>query len=180
MCTYPFGVMIVDDNDADVETIERGLLGLDPPPRVVVYRTAGEALEALHTQDELSGATVPYAVLVEADLPLVSGLEFVACMRCDPGLRHIPVFVLTDSSVESHQPAAHTVGVAGYLRKPTMPGESKAIAARIERYVCSGNPSDRLRQAGHGRTRVACLPRRVAGASKQPASQRRSTAARAG
>ena len=32
MCTYPFGVMIVDDNDADVETITRGLLGLDAPP----------------------------------------------------------------------------------------------------------------------------------------------------
>src|SRR5512139_2813488 len=98
MCTHTFGVIIVSDDDADRETISNGLLSLDPPPCVVACRTAAEALEALHTQPELSSATMPFVILVEVDLPLVSGLEFVACMQCDASLSRIPVFVLTESS----------------------------------------------------------------------------------
>jgi CheY-like chemotaxis protein len=157
--------MVVDDNDADVETISRGLLCLDSPPQVVVFRTASEALQALHTVPELSSATIPFVILVEANLPLVTGLEFVACMRCDASLRRIPVFVLTDSSLDSNKLAAHNLEVAGYLRKPTVPDESKAIAARLEAYVRSGNYPDKLQQAAHRRARLSCLPRRVTGAS---------------
>src|SRR4051812_20516398 len=107
MCTYPFGVMIVDDNDADVETISRGLLCLDSPPHIVVCRTASEALQALHSRPELSSATIPFVILVEANLPLVTGIEFVACMRSDASLRRIPVFVLTDSNLDSDKLATH-------------------------------------------------------------------------
>lgn len=180
MCTYPFEVMIVDDNEADVETIRRGLLGLDAPPSVVVCRTAGEALEALHTRPELSNATVPFVILVEANLPLVSGLEFVDCMRCDTNLSRVPVFVLVGSSSDCEQFAALDLGVAGCLRKPAAPGEAKIIAARIEAYMHSGSSSVKRRQAVHGQTRVACLPRRLTGAAKAPASQRRSTATSTG
>jgi CheY-like chemotaxis protein len=166
MCTYPFGVMVVDDNDADVATISRGLLCLDPPPHVVVFRTASEALHALHTLPELSSATVPFVILVEVNLPLVTGIEFVTCMRCNASLRRIPVFVLADSSLDSAKFAAHSLEVAGYLRKPTVPDESKAIAALLETYVRNGNYPDRLRQVAHRRTRASRLPRRGAGALK--------------
>ena len=165
MCTYPFGVMIVDDNETDVETITRGLLSLDAPPFVLVCRTAGEALQALHAQPELLNATAPFVILVEANLPLVSGLEFVACMRCDPNLSRIPVFVLAGSGSEYDQSAVHDLGVAGCMRKPAAPGESKAIAARLAEYVRSGNSPDRLRQAVPRRARGVCLPRRVAGSA---------------
>jgi CheY-like chemotaxis protein len=179
MCMYSFGVMIVDDNKADVETITRGLLDLDPQPYVVVCQTAGEALEALHIQPELSGA-VPFVILVKANLPLVSGLEFVACMRCDASLSRIPVFVLIESGSDCEQFAAHDLEVAGYLRKPAALGESKVIAARLAAYMRSGNSSEGLRQGVHGRARVACLSRKVPHGAKSPESQRRSIATRAG
>jgi CheY-like chemotaxis protein len=173
MCTYSFGVMIVDDNDADVESITRGLLSLAAPPCVVLCHTAGEALEALHTHPELQGTTMPFVILVEANLPLVSGLEFVACMRCDARLSRIPVFVLTGSNSDCEQFTAHDLGVAGCLRKPTAPDESKTFAARIETYVRSGNSANRSPQGVRGRARVACVPRKADG-TKLPASQRRS------
>lgn len=178
MCTDTFGVMVVSDNDADLDTISYGLQSLDPPPCMLSCRTAGEALEALHTRQELFNATTTFAILVEANLPLVSGLELVACMRCDASLSRIPVFVLAGSSSDCAQFDAHELGVAGCLRKPTSPGESKTIAARIEAYMRSKNSSDRLRQAGYGRARMACLPHRAAAAS--PAARRRSIATNAG
>lgn len=178
MCTYTFGVMVVSDNDADLDTIANSLLSLDPPPCVVICRTAGEALEALHTRQELISTAAPFAILVEANLPLVSGLEFVACMRCDPSLSRIPVFVLVESSSDCEQFAAHDLGVAGCLRRPTAPGESKTFAARIEAYMRRGDSSDRPQQTGYGRARAACLPRRVDGAA--PVSRRRPLATNAG
>jgi CheY-like chemotaxis protein len=178
MCMYSYGVMIVDDNEADVETTTRGLLALDPPPRVVVFRTAGEALEALHTLAEPCNANAPFVILVEANLPLVSGLEIVACMRCDPNLSRIPVFVLTGSSSDYNQSAAHDLGVAGYLRKPATLGESNTVATRIEAYMRSRYFSDRPRQAKYSRAHVACLPHRVA--DPVPASRRRRIATNAG
>ncbi len=174
MCTHPFKVMIVDDNDAEADTLARGLLSLEPPPYVIAFRTASEALEALHTRSELASATEPFLILVEADLPLVSGFEFVACLRCDTSLSRIPVFVLTAASATCEQLVAHDLGVTGYLRKPTTPGESSAIAAQLKSYVRSMNSPAKLRQAGFGRTRVARPPHRVAGSSKMPAAQRRS------
>lgn len=180
MCTYSFGVMIVDDSEADVETITRSLLALASPPCVLVCRTAGEALEALHTHPELIDRTVPFVILVEANLPLISGVEFVACMRCDASLSRIPVFVLARSRSDCEHFAAHDLGIAGCLRKPTLPGESEAIAARIAAYARGGSSADRSRQRAHSRARAVCLPYRVGGTSKAPALQRRSTTTSAG
>ena len=179
MCTHTFGVMIVSDDDADLATISSGLLSLDSPPYVVACRTAGDALEALHTQRELSSATMPLVILVEANLPLVSGLEFVACMQCDASLSRIPVFVLAESSADCEQFVAHDLRVAGYLQKPAAPSESKAVAVRLAAYVCGRNSSNRSRPVVHGRTRVACLPRRAAGAVQVPESRRQSVATNA-
>lgn len=179
MCTHTFGVMIVSDDDADLATILSGLRSLDPPPYVVACRTAGDALEALHTQPELTSATMPFVILVEVNLPLVSGLEFVACMRCDASLSRIPVFILTESSSDCEQFAAHDVRVEGYLQKRAVHGEAKAIAAQLAAYACGRNSPNRARPIMHGRTRVACLPRRAPDAVQVPESQRRSAASRA-
>ena len=172
MRTHPFGVIVIDDDNADVETIAHGLQSLASPPQIVVFRTASEALHALHTQQELANPSIPFLILVERNLPLVTGLELLACIRCDASLRHVPVFVLGDSCLEADKAAALQLGAAGYLRKPTVAGGAHSMAALLETYVRSGNYPARLSRATHRRAQSACMPRSVAGASKLPAWQR--------
>ena len=174
MRTHPFGVIVIDDDDADVETIAHGLQCLASPPQIVVFRTASEALHALHTRQELANPSIPFLILVERNLPLVTGLELLACIRCDASLRHIPVFVLGDSNLAADKAAAFQLGAAGYLRKPTVAGGANAMAALLETYVRSGNYPARLSRATHRRALSACLPRSVAA----PQSCRRGNADR--
>jgi CheY-like chemotaxis protein len=135
MGAYPFGVIIIDDDVVDVEAISRSLLCLDSPPHIVVFQTASEALQALQNQKQLFQPPVPFVILLELELPVMTGLDFLAHIRNDASLRGIRVFVLTSSDLESEQVAAYDLGVAAYLRKSALPDSSKAVAALIEAYM---------------------------------------------
>jgi CheY-like chemotaxis protein len=139
MGAHPFGVIIIDDDEVDVEAISRSLLGLDSPPYLLVFQTANKALQALQDQRPLFQPTTSFLILLDLSLPGMTGLEFLEHIRKDESLRRIPIFVLTELHSEPERATAHEFGVVGYFRKLSTPSDAKALAARIEIYMRSGN-----------------------------------------
>jgi CheY-like chemotaxis protein len=135
MGAYPFGVIVIEDDDVDVEAISRSLLRLASPPDLAIFRTASEALEALQEQRPLFHPAIPFLVLLDLHLPGMPVLEFLADIRQDARLRRTIVFVLADSDNDADRAAAYDMGVAGYLRKSAVPGTTEAIAALLEVYM---------------------------------------------
>ena len=114
-------VLLVEDDPEDVyiarRAFERGKL--DRPLRVV--EDGREALEYLDRTGRYAGpaqAPRPALILLDLNLPYVSGLDVLVHVRSDPGLRGIPVVVLTTSDDEDDRRACGDAGASAYVTKP--------------------------------------------------------------
>jgi len=60
----------------------------------------------------------PGLILLDLQMPRMTGLEALEEIKKDPGLRSIPVVVLTTSSADEDISRSYDLGVASYIRKP--------------------------------------------------------------
>lgn len=107
-------IMLVDDDDVDVMGIERALKKLKIGNPLVRARDGSEALELLRDPQAVRR---PYIVLLDLNMPRMSGLEMLAELRNDPMLNSAVVFVLTTSNDDEDKVKAYQQHVAGYIVK---------------------------------------------------------------
>lgn len=107
-------ILLVDDDEVDVMTVRRALKGLgavNPLDHVV---DGVEALAFLRNPVNVR----PGLILLDLNMPRMNGVEFLAEIKADEGLRAIPVVVLTTSKEEADRTASYGQSVAGYMVKP--------------------------------------------------------------
>ncbi len=76
---------------------------------------AGNGQEALDTID--AGA-MPDVALIDWNMPVMDGLEFVSAMRARPDARHVTLMMVTTESERSQIVRALAAGAHEYLIKP--------------------------------------------------------------
>jgi len=110
-------VLLVEDNAVDREAVRRAF----QKQRIANPITdAADGLEALDRLRGMNGATRierPYLILLDINLPRMSGIEFLRSLRADPELRDSIVFVLTTSKRDEDRMASYDANVAGYVVK---------------------------------------------------------------
>jgi two-component system cell cycle response regulator DivK len=102
-------VLIVEDNDLNMKLF-RDLL-------------EAHGYGALHTRDGLEVMDVvrrekPDLILMDIQLPEISGLEITRWLKDDPGLRHIPVVAITAFAMKGDEEKIRAGGCEAYLAKP--------------------------------------------------------------
>ena len=113
-------ILLVEDDARDLEltlvALERSQLANE----VVVVRDGAQALDYLKREggfaDRAEGN--PAVVLLDLKLPKVNGLEVLQAVRSDPGLRSLPVVMLTSSQEETDVVRSYELGVNAYVVKP--------------------------------------------------------------
>lgn len=112
--------MVVDDDGIDRRTIERSLrqVGFEAP-----VLEARSGLEALQILDRLSsnpspGAALPGLILLDINMPRMSGIETLAELRGRQALRAIPAIILSTSCQPSEIEQSYQQGAAAYFIKP--------------------------------------------------------------
>src|SRR5687767_7681914 len=93
-------ILLVEDNEDDEVLTLRALRKNHIANDVVVAHDGVEALEFLFATGAHAGRDTslqPQVVLLDLNLPRVSGHEVLKRMRADPRTRHVPVVVLTSS-----------------------------------------------------------------------------------
>jgi CheY-like chemotaxis protein len=121
-------ILIIDD-DETVHLVYRASLSKN-----------GHSVESAYDGEEgLSKAALnrPDLVLVDINMPHLSGFEVIKRLKADPVSAAIPVFVITSLKQEHHVKRAAGLGVAGFITKPTKMPElnalvEKALEARRE------------------------------------------------
>lgn len=81
-------------------------------------------------------------VLIDINMPVMDGERLLEVLREDPGLRPIPVVVVSTDATDSRRRRMLELGAAGYLTKPFEPER----LADLLRSVLSGRPVE----APHG------------------------------
>lgn len=112
------GILLIEDDRVDVMTVQRALHrnGSDIPLHVA--RTATDALGMLRGEGFPEAIPTPSLILLDLNLPRMSGIEFLQELRSDPKLRDLRVIVLTSSNEPNDRAAAFRYEVEDYIVKP--------------------------------------------------------------
>jgi CheY-like chemotaxis protein len=113
-------ILLVEDSLRDLELTLAALARCQLANEVIVMRDGAEALDWLHAagaqKDRPPGD--PAVVLLDLKLPKVDGLEVLQAIKEDPGLRQIPVVMLTSSREEKDLVLSYQLGVNAFVVKP--------------------------------------------------------------
>lgn len=114
-------ILMVEDTADDADLALRALKKNNILNEVVLARDGAEALDYLFGFGAFAGRDVqdtPQVVLLDLNLPKVSGLEVLRRIRADDRTKLIPVVVLTSSKEEQDLVKSYTLGANSYVRKP--------------------------------------------------------------
>jgi DNA-binding response OmpR family regulator len=84
---------------------------------------------------EQQGGPFPDVVLLDLNLPRVSGLELLARMRKSATWSAVPVVIASSAGAPSDRLAAAKLGISDYFRKPADLEEFMEIGAIVRRVV---------------------------------------------
>lgn len=110
-------ILLVEDDDVDAMTIERALKKLKIANPLYRTKNGVEALALLRGESDESLINKPFMVLLDLNMPVMGGIEFLKHLREDESLEDTVVFVLTTSSADEDRVAAYKEHVAGYIVK---------------------------------------------------------------
>ena len=114
-------ILLVEDNPDDAELTLRGLKKSNIANKVVHARDGAEALDYLFGRGEYAGrdmTIMPTVVLLDLQLPRVSGLEVLRQLRADPRTKLLSVVILTSSKEEQDVIDGYNLGANSYVQKP--------------------------------------------------------------
>ncbi|WP_322816001.1 response regulator [Chloroflexus sp.] len=117
----PVVVLLVEDNLDHTELITRVLNDHRIPNRIIHVADGEAALNYLHRKAQFADPTTsprPHVVLLDLNLPRLSGLEVLQVMKTDSAISNIPVVVVTTSRAESDLRLAYQFHANSYLVKP--------------------------------------------------------------
>jgi len=109
-------ILVCDDSDDDLVLLMRCMTEVPQPKRITLARSGQEAM------DYLARATPdrrPALILLDINMPRVSGIHLLSWIRSRAELKATPVVILTTSDHASDRRAAWQAGASSYLVKPT-------------------------------------------------------------
>jgi CheY-like chemotaxis protein len=103
-------VLCIEDNPSNLELIEQIFAGR---PQIAVMTALQGALGL-----ELAREHIPDLVLLDLDLPDMSGSEVLARLQADPATEDLPVVIVSADATESQSKRMLASGAHAYITKP--------------------------------------------------------------
>jgi CheY-like chemotaxis protein len=111
-------VLLVDDDDGDVLMTKEAFEYYNIRNRLHVVSDGKAALQFLRQTGPYAEAPRPGLVLLDVNLPRLSGLEVLAELKQDDKLLTIPVIMLTTSQAEQDIVRSYSLHANAFISKP--------------------------------------------------------------
>lgn len=122
-------ILLVEDNDDDRFLSTRLIKKLPFSLRIETAKNGEEAM--LKILGEASA--LPSLVLLDLQLPKVSGIALLSSIRKRYSLSELPVVVLSSSDNPGDMKLCNEMGINGYLSKPLDPSELERLVKIVTR-----------------------------------------------
>ena len=117
----PPSILLVEDRPVDIALTRRAFLKARLANPLVDVQDGEAAMDYLVGRGmyaDRQNYPMPFLVLLDLNLPRISGLEVLEWIRQQPALRTLRVVILTSSREAPHIERAYALGADGYLVKP--------------------------------------------------------------
>lgn len=129
----PADILLVDDDPASIQLMLRILQGLG---RLRVATRPDQALLLALEQ-------APDLVLLDAEMPGMSGFEVCEALKAEPGLADVPVIFVTAHAEPAFEVAGFAIGAADFIAKPV---HAELVRARVQAQLRVKRMADQLRR----------------------------------
>lgn len=133
----PIEILLVEDNPGDVRLTQEVLKDGRIRNRLNVVGDGVEALAFLRREGDYVDALPQDLILLDLNLPRMSGREVLAEIKGDPLLRRVPVVILTTSSAEADILGAYDLHANAYITKPVDLEQFVTVVRSIEDFWLS-------------------------------------------
>ena len=101
--------------------------------RQALKQTSYRLVEALDGESAVTMALdiIPSLILMDVQLPKLSGLDATRQLRADPRTAKIPLIVVTSFALSGDEQKAKDAGASAYLAKPYSPRELVALIRQL-------------------------------------------------
>lgn len=129
-------MLIVEDSDEDYYIIERAFKKAGITNNMHRCVDGQDALDYCYHREKYASkiAPKPNIILLDLNLPKISGLDVLRTVKNDPVLRSIPVIILTTSVYEKDIKACYHHGANSYIQKPMEFNKLVEIARILKHY----------------------------------------------
>ena len=127
-------ILLVEDNPGDVRLTQEALKETKLRNNLNVVWDGEEAMAFLRREGQYADAPRPDLVLLDLNLPKKDGREVLAEMKGDPGLKRIPVVILTTSMAEADVLRMYDLHANCYVTKPVDLDQFIRVVQTIEEF----------------------------------------------
>lgn len=104
-------VLFIEDDMIETMKLHRALDKVGAKHKILEATNGEEALEILKE-------TLPDIILLDLNMPRMSGIEFLSILKADDKLKYLPTIILTTSENRTDLLKCFEIGIAGYVVKP--------------------------------------------------------------
>jgi CheY-like chemotaxis protein len=130
-------ILLAEDDQNDVMLIKRAFSKSHVINPIACVENGEEAVAYLSGQGQYANRErhpLPFMMLLDLKLPRLSGHEVLKWLREQPGLKRLPVVVLTSSREPSDINRAYEIGANSYLVKPVVFEEFSTLLKQLQVY----------------------------------------------
>jgi CheY-like chemotaxis protein len=106
-------ILLIEDDIIEVMKMNRTLRSFKIKHKYTEAQNAELALKILKNKDNY-----PDIILLDLNMPKITGIDFLRIIKNNENLRHIPVIILTTSNNKKDLLECFKLGVSGYVLKP--------------------------------------------------------------
>ena len=145
MAVSPKAILYVENDPDDAFLLETAFRRGGVPVRFNLAENGERAAAYLTGRENFANRTqfpLPKVILLDWNMPLMSGADFLVWLRAQPGIQQLPVIVFTSSENPADMREAYAKGANGFLTKPSNQRELQALAVAFANYWLDWNRSE--------------------------------------
>ncbi|MGV3611965.1 MAG: response regulator [Fluviicola sp.] len=127
-------VLLVEDNEGDIVLTLEAFEESKIKTTISVVKNGKDALDFVNFKGKYKDVERPDLILLDLNIPIISGMEVLKEIKQDVKLKTIPVIILTTSSNPKEIKSAYELYTNSFVTKPLDMGEFLKAIISIEEF----------------------------------------------
>jgi CheY-like chemotaxis protein len=116
--THPVNIIMIEDDEGHARLIEKNIRRAGISNEIRHFTDGTSALDHIFNAEDGPVRNGPALILLDLNLPDMSGIDILAAIKADPALRRTPVVILTTTDDRLEIERCYDLGCNVYITKP--------------------------------------------------------------